>query len=222
RRAIELKPDWAEAYYNLGNALRDADQWDTAVEAYRLALQAKPDLALAENNLANLLKLRGQLDEAIALLRSAAGHSNESWIAGNLLYTLHFHPAYSAQQIYQEHVRWNERFGRPLASRIRPHANDRSPDRRLRVGYVSPDLRYHPVGLFLAPLVANHDRANFEIFCYSNIAVADGITDQIRSHADQWREVHQLSDDQLADLIRADRIDILVDLSLHNQGNRLL
>ena len=111
---------------------------------------------------------------------------------------------------------------RRLAKFIQPHLNDRSPDRRLRVGYVSPDFRSHPVGRFLLPLLESHDRGSFEIFCYASVDIPDAMTDRCRAHADVWRDVLGLSDEQVADAIRQDRIDILVDLTMHMANNRLL
>src|SRR5208282_4692744 len=103
-----------------------------------------------------------------------------------------------------------------------PHANDPDPERRLRVGYVSPDFRRHPVGLFLLPLLEAHDRGRVEVFCYSSVSAPDDITQQCLNHADCWRDAAALDDETLAALIRADRIDVLVDLSAHIAGNRLL
>ena len=105
---------------------------------------------------------------------------------------------------------------------IQPHPNDRSPDRRLRVGYVSPNFGNHPVGRFLLPLLESHDRTSFETFCYASVDIPDAMTDRCRTHADVWRDVHQLSDEQLANTIRQDQIDILVDLTMHMGNNRLL
>jgi len=110
----------------------------------------------------------------------------------------------------------------PLAQFIRPHDNDRDPDRRLRIGYVSPDFKEHPVGRLLVPLLANHDHANFETVCYSDVRCEDAITDRLRGFGDRWSDVSRLSDEQLAERIRQDRIDVLVDLTLHTAGNRLL
>ena len=87
----------------------------------------------------------------------------------NLVYALHFHPDYDAPAIAEAHRQWDRQHARPLAPSIRPHANDRSPERRLRIGYVSPDLREHPVGRFLLPLLQAHDPAQFEVFCYADV-----------------------------------------------------
>jgi predicted O-linked N-acetylglucosamine transferase (SPINDLY family) len=94
--------------------------------------------------------------------------------------------------------------------------------RKLRIGYVSPDFREHPVGRFMLPLMAHHDLAAFEIYCYTDVASPDAITEQLKTGADVWRSTAGLSDEQLAQLIRSDQIDVLVDLAMHLKGGRLL
>jgi predicted O-linked N-acetylglucosamine transferase (SPINDLY family) len=109
-----------------------------------------------------------------------------------------------------------------LAKFIQPHSNDRSRERRLRIGYVSSDFRQHSVGYFIEPVLAHHNHDRFEIFCYSNDIKEDEVTGRLQSYADHWRRLIGLSDEQAANQIRADRIDILIDLSGHTRGNRLL
>ena len=110
----------------------------------------------------------------------------------------------------------------PLRRFIPRHDNDRSPDRRLRVGYVSPDFRVHPVGRFLLPLLAAHDHANVEVFAYAEVPAPDAMTRSLAAHVDVWCSTVGLSDEQLAARITQDRIDILVDLAGHTSHNRLL
>src|SRR5205085_194302 len=117
----------------------------------------------------------------------------------------------SNEELYREHVKWAERFCEPLAGKERPHANSKVAGRRLRVGYVSPDFRAHPVPRFFEPLLAGRDKEGFEVFCYNDLVKADGVTKRLKRYVDAWREVAGLPDEQLADLIRADGIDILVD-----------
>jgi len=223
QQAIAVKPDFAEPYNGLGSVFKDRGQLEEAVVCYRQALVLKPDHALAHNNLGTILKDQGQLEEAIVCLRRARALSpNHAGIHSNLVYTLEYHSGHEAGVLAAELHRWNQEHARPLARFIQPHPNDRSPDRRLRLGYVSPDFRTHPVGWFLRPLFAAHDRQSFELFCYSNTHRVDGVTTLLRSHTDGWREIVGQSDQQVADLIRADRIDILVDLALHTAKNRLL
>ena len=169
------------------------------------------------------MSLDSQLDEAITAYRQALTLDPKlPLVHSNLVYTLHFHPGYNAQAIAEEHRRWNQQHAEPLTRFIQPHANDRDPERRLRVGYVSPDFRDHVVGRNLLPLFRQHDRTQFDITCYAHNSRPDAITGQFQQHADAWRDIVGLSDEQAAQLIRHDRIDILVDLSLHMAQNRLL
>jgi predicted O-linked N-acetylglucosamine transferase (SPINDLY family) len=166
---------------------------------------------------------QGNADEAFACYRRALElNPYDAGTHSNLVYLLNFRPGCDAQAIYEEHRLWNQRHAGPFAKSIQSHSNDRSPDRRLRVGYVSADFRSHPVGRFLLPLLETHDHSDFEIFCYASQYVSDRITQRCRASADVWRNVFGLSDEQLTNVIRQDRIDILVDLTMHMANNRLL
>jgi predicted O-linked N-acetylglucosamine transferase (SPINDLY family) len=123
--------------------------------------------------------------------------------------------------IAEEQSRWNRQFGDPLKRWILPHANDRDPERRLRVGYVSPAFCDHVVGRNIVPLIERHDRERFEVFCYSGVVHPDHMTERFRTLADEWRSTVGLSDAKVAEMIRQDEVDILVDLSQHMGGNRL-
>jgi predicted O-linked N-acetylglucosamine transferase (SPINDLY family) len=222
RQAIRLKPDLAQAYNNLGNAVKDLGRLDEAIGLYRQAIRLTPGYPAAHNNLGNALKDIGQLDQAIAVYRQtirlqpddAAAHSNR-------VFTLHFHPGYDGMMIHEELDRWNQQHAEPLRKFIRPHTNSRDADRRLRIGYLSPDFCEHVVGRNLLPLLREHDHRQMEIFCYANVVRADSFTEQFSRYADVWRSIVGLSDSQATDLIRQDRIDILVDLTLHMANNRL-
>ena len=223
RQVIALKPDHARAYNNLGAALLSVGQLDEAVAACRQAIALRPDNAEALSNLSNALKDMGQLDEAIAACRQAVAlRPNYAHVHSNLIFELHFHPGYDAPAIAEELRRWNRQIAEPLKKFIEPHRNDRDPTRRLRIGYVSPDFRNHVVAKFLLPLLVHRDKSRVEIFAYAHVPVPDQGTQTVRSQIDTWRDIVGLSDAQAADLIRQDRIDILVDLSLHSAHNRLL
>ena len=222
RQSLVLRPQSAEAHNNLGAALHQKGQLDAAAASYHQALAARPDYADALSNLGITLQYAGQLDEAIACFRRASALKADARIASNLLYAIHFHPDYGFREIFEAHAAWNEAFARLLARDIKPHENDRDPARRLRIGYVSPDFREHPVGRFLLPLFAHHDPEQVEIFCYSGVAYPDHVTERLRAAAHAWRDTAALSDERLAELIRGDRIDILVDLTMHMEGGRLL
>ena len=222
-QAIALDPHPPVTHNNLGNALWARGEFDAAIAAYLQAIALKPDYSDAYSNLGHALHSKGQLDESIVAYRRAMALSPDSaWIHSNLVYTLHFHPAFDARAIAEELRRWNRRHAEPLRQFIQPHANDRSPERRLRVGYVSPDFRDHCQSLFTIPLLAHHDHTALEIFCYASVARPDGYTRRIAGYADVWRDVRPLSDAGLCALIRADRIDILVDLTMHMAHGRPL
>jgi predicted O-linked N-acetylglucosamine transferase (SPINDLY family) len=222
-RAIEIKPAFAEPYSNLGSALREQGRIDEAIAALEHAVRLSPDLAEAHNELGNVFKEQGRLDEAIACYRQAVQVKPDFLgAASNILLALHYHPDYGAQAILTEHRNWARRHADPLAGDIRPHRNDRDPERRLRVGFVSPDFREHPVARQFLPLLVHHDRRHFEVVCYSNRRAAESLTERFKALADQWRDIAGLGDSRMAELIRDDRIDILVDLALHTASNRML
>jgi len=110
----------------------------------------------------------------------------------------------------------------PLAKLVRPFSTEANPAKRLKVGYVSPDFRDHVVGRLLLPLLENHDRSSFEVFCYADVTTADSMTDRLQKCASHWQVTFGDSDAQLAQRIREDRIDILIDLTMHMASNRLL
>jgi protein O-GlcNAc transferase len=223
RRAIALRPDFAAAHFELGAALRDKFQFDEAIACYRRAIQLCPDDAWAHNSLANALGAVGQREESIASSRRAiALFPDKPGIHGNLLFRLLYDPASDAASVLAEHRAWADRHARPLASRIAPHPNDRAPDRLLRVGYVSADFRRHSIAHFFLPLLQHHDRAGFKTFCYANNLRSDDVSERMKRHCDVWRDIVGMSDAAAADLVRSDAIDILVDLSGHTDGNRLL
>jgi len=223
RLAVELQPSLAEAHNNLGNALFMLGRLDEADACLRRALALRPNFAEALNNLGGLLKDRAQLGEALACYRCALAADPASAAAhSNLIYTLYFHTGSNAAAIAAEQARWVERHAAQFARQIAPHTNDCRPDRRLRIGYVSPDFRQHAVGMNLLPLLGHHDHQQFEVFCYDDTLRPDTLSQRLRQRADVWRGIVGLNDEQVAAQIRDDQIDVLVDLALHTARNRLL
>ena len=222
-RALELNPDLAEIHNNLGVALREQGCGDEAIAAYRRAVELKPACPEYHQNLGHALDAQGRMGEAVAAYRRVLDLKPDSEEARNgLFFSLHYLPDADPRTIFEEHCRWNEIHARPLARFIQPHANDRNTERRLRIGYVSPDFRRHAVAPMVLPLLASHDREKFQVYCYAEVVKPDEMTGRFRAQADQWRSTAGLSDEQVAGLIRQDQIDILVDLAGHTQGNRLL
>jgi protein O-GlcNAc transferase len=219
--AVKLRPDFPDAWTSLATAHRRTENYDQAIAAVKSALHYQPNLARAHNNLASYYRALGRADEALACYdRGIAIEPNYPAIASNRLFLLSFHPDFDSQAVLRESRAWNNRFATPLAGTIQPHANDRSPERRLRIGFVSPDFRTHCQTLFTLPLFSQHDRANFEFHCYADVPQPDGLTEQIRRQVEVWRNTAAMNDQTVADTIRADRVDILIDLTMHMAGGR--
>jgi predicted O-linked N-acetylglucosamine transferase (SPINDLY family) len=222
-RALQLEPDLARAHYNLGLVLHKQRRLEAALASFQKALSLEPGSADVYTRIARMRKEQGRLDEAIEAWRTALRIKPEdAYIHSALVFNLHYHPRYDAQMIQEEYARWNRQHAEPLRKFIQPHSNRPDPERRLKVGYVSPDFREHASAYFSAPLLANHDHGICEIFCYANVPREDEVTQRHRGYADVWRNTMKLTDPQLADVIRTDQIDILVELALHTGNNRLL
>jgi predicted O-linked N-acetylglucosamine transferase (SPINDLY family) len=223
QHALRLKPDYAKAYVNLGNALKDGGRLEEAIASYQRSATLQPDCADAYFNLGIARKDQGGVEDAISAYRKAlALKPDMPQFHSNLVFILHYHPGYDAAALCAEARHWNDLHAAPLARFHQPHANTAEPNRRLRIGYVSPDFRNHAVANFLIPLLSNHDRSEAEIFCYADVAHPDDMTERLRKHADVWHDTVELSDERVAERVRDDRIDILVDLALHTAHNRLL
>ncbi len=221
--AVAYRPTLVEAHLGLASAHVLLVQPERAVAASRRALELAPQSAAAFARLAAGLQLQGDLDGAIAAYRRAVElNPSDAAEHSNLVYSLNFHPAYDAASLFAEHRAWAARHAEPLTAAAAPHTNERAPERRLRVGYVSSHFREHAVSFFIEPVIARHDRKGYEVFCYSDVRLPDAVTQRFRSSAEQWRDIAAMSDAEVAELVRRDEIDILVDLAGHIGGNRLL
>jgi predicted O-linked N-acetylglucosamine transferase (SPINDLY family) len=219
RRVVALKPAFAEAHYNLGSALKHENLLTEAVSCFRRALELNPDHAAAYNNLGSTLREAGDVAAAIACFEQAERLLPRSVVAcSNRLLALHYDPRSTPASILDAHRDFDRRFGMPPPAR---HDNEPDPDRRIRIGYVSADLRAHPVGYFLSPVLPAHDRHRVEVFCYADSRTADPLTFRLQAASDVWRVTAGLGHDELARQVRADRIDVLVDLAGHTARNRL-
>jgi predicted O-linked N-acetylglucosamine transferase (SPINDLY family) len=221
RRAAKLDPQRSDVFNNLGNTLSSLGKLQEAAETYRQAIRLAPEAADSYSNLATLLIDLGEVDEAVVNYRIAL-ERRPDWSEGhsNLIFSMGFMAGFSAADQLAERQRWWQRHGAPLL-RQRTFTNDPSPDRPLRVGYVSADFRHHAAGYVLAPILFHHDRAAIEMVCYSSAHVEDDMTERFRAAATDWRPIAGLSDEAVDDLVVRDRIDILVDVSGHTSGNRL-
>jgi predicted O-linked N-acetylglucosamine transferase (SPINDLY family) len=220
--ALQLNPDYAEAYNNLGNVLHSGGRLKEAEHCFYNALKLNKNFAVAYNNLGNTLHCLGELDQAENCYRSALEIDPAySEPFDGLLFVSNYNPDKSSEELFSLYREYDRRFGIPLQKTWQPAENERSMNRRLRIGYVSPAFTKHPVFNFLEPLLANHDRSAFELFAYSEAIREDNITDDYKKYFHHWLSTVPFSDEQLANRIREDKIDILIDLAGHTGRNRL-
>lgn len=221
RRALEQRPGYAGAWYNYGLVQRRLEQPDAAQDALRRALELDPAYLPAYQVLAAILRGEARTDEALQLYAAARRHAPQAFdLESAELFTLLFSDAVSEAELFARHRAFGERLERDAPQAVF-HKNSKDGERRLRIGYVSPDFYRHPVALFMLPVLARHDRSGFEIRCYSTGTSADSVTAELRGLADGWREAAAMSDEELAGAIRADGVDILVDLAGHAGDSRL-
>jgi predicted O-linked N-acetylglucosamine transferase (SPINDLY family) len=186
-------------------------------------LALKPDFVPALISRGKMLRLRGEVGEAVRCFREAVRlRPNDSALNTSLIFSLNFDPSISERDKQFERSQWDKRHAQKFKARWRPHDNEPTPGRRLRIGYLSSYFRHDNAAYGLGNAILHRDAERFEIFCYSDTAGEDDVTDRLREQAHHWRRTRELSDDQLAELIRSDRIDILIDCVGHMIGNRLL
>jgi predicted O-linked N-acetylglucosamine transferase (SPINDLY family) len=215
--------DPAQARLALAHCLRQCRRWTEAAGHYEAMLSLKPDDAGAHNDLANCYNQLGRMAEAVRHYRETYRLAPDFPEAqASVLACMNYDPDCRPERAAAEHRRWAERVAAAYYPKFAHHENSPDPQRRLRVGYVSPDLRRHPVSAIFAPILAAHDRSQVEATCYYNFSGEDAVTLHLRSLADRWRPVADLDDAALCAQIRADGIDILVDLAGHTAHNRLL
>lgn len=222
-RATELRPDFATAHNNRGLVLFEMERLDEAVDAYEAALAIEPEFADALVNLGSARREHGRIEDAIELYERALRNSPDSISAAtNIALTMHALPGITPDQILARHREWDAACARALQITPRVHGRDPSAaERRLKVGLVSADFGFHPVGYFTIGFAEHHDRDAIEVICYSGRAAPDAMTERFHAAADGWVETRALSDSALAERIASDGIDVLFDLSGHTTDNRL-
>lgn len=221
--AIQLAPQASVLYNNKGNTMRTVGRVEEALACYRTALAIDPDRAELHVNLAMALQMQGRMKEALISFRHALALAPEyATASGAALFTLHYDPDLSTLALRDAHVDWATRYAVPLDPGPRTYSRDKDPERELRIGFVSADLRQHPVSFFTAPLLESLNRSQYAATCYFTSNRTDQWTARVRQAAVQWREASGTSDVELAEMIEADGIDILIDLAGHTAGNRLL
>lgn len=214
---LQLRPEWADALYNYGCVLKKLMRLTDAENAFRRALAADPGHFRAYRMLGSVLLGQCRTDEALALYRAARERCPDDFdLESAELFALNSSEQVAEEELFARHAAFGSRIERAYPPRFQPFRNVKDPERRLRIGYVSGDFRYHVVTLFTLPLVERHDRSAVEVYCYSTGGKVDEYTRQLSARADVWREVSSLSVSGLADAINRDSIDILVDLGGHS------
>ncbi len=222
QQALLLKPDFAEGHNNLGNACKEVGQLAIAEQHFREAIRLKQDYANAYVNLGNTLYELNRVDEAKAQYENALHFQPSHADARSCLLYMHAHHVMlDPTGLVDAHREWDRVHGLAGKTHRYTHSVTGAPDKRLRIGYVSPDFCRHPVSYFFAPLLAAHHRDRVEVYCYANVAHPDEVTARLKDSADHWCPTVGMTDAALAKRIHDDRIDILVDLAGHTAGHRL-
>jgi protein O-GlcNAc transferase len=221
-KALEIRPKSTVAMNLLATILTRLSQYERAEKIYRQAIALAPNDLGVIGNYATMMALKGDLKSAIESFRAtmAIGSYSADFHSNMLLY-MNGLPGLEPQEIFEEHLRWGKFHADPLLTSTPEFQVTREPDRPLRVGYVSGDWRFHSVAYFITPLLAAHNRDNVIPVVYDNVPQPDLMTKHIRSLVGEWHRIIQLNDDEFAQKIRDDKIDILVDLSGHTGGHRL-
>ncbi len=221
RRALELKPDLVEAHTNLGITLQDLGQLEDAVACYRRALEIKPDFAVAHSNLGGVLQSLGLLESAIESYRQALEIKPDYAEAhSNLLFVLNYVNNHTPSYYLDQARQYGQMVARKVTTRFSAWQCAARPE-RLRVGLVSGDLFRHPVGYFLAGLLAHINPDHIELIAYPTHHKEDELTARIRPYFSAWKPLIGKSDEAAARLIHADGVNVLIDVSVHSAHNRL-
>jgi predicted O-linked N-acetylglucosamine transferase (SPINDLY family) len=226
QKAIKLNPNYANAYLNLGVTLRQLSKYSDAFECVNRALTIDPSFALAIQEysilsayMSNFANVHNLSNKALSLFLLDKNSINLSHFWESRLYSLIYDPNLSEEYICEEHIKWGSQYITLGEKRFDTHS--RSNNRKLRIGYASPDFRGHTCRFYFEPLFSAHDRSKFELFAYSNVVLADEHTERLKSYFDAWRDITGLSDEAAAEIIKNDAIDILVDGCGHMQNTRL-
>lgn len=212
------RPDWGAALLNYASVLLRLQRDAEAENALQRLLALEPRLIVAYRLLASLLHRQGRVAEMLRVCAAGRARNPDSLELESFeLFLLNFDEAISAESLFERHRAWGQR----LEGQVEPFGVKKTQASRLRIGYVSGDFKYHPVGLFMLPVLERHDRAAFEIYAYATSTQPDAYTARLAAAADRWRDAAALSDEQLAQAVRDDGIDVLVDLAGHSGASRL-
>jgi len=218
--AISINSQNSDIYKKFADVLSSAEIHAGAVSLYEKALNLDAKNTGAWTNLGLVLQRLGKIDEAIYAFKTSINIAPSISAYSSLLLAMHYSDKFGPEAIFDEAQRFAALFA-PETLKLPPARPDLNPERKLNIGYMSADFRNHPVAYFLKNTLCNCDKNNFEIFCYSNSIITDEYTKTLQKYADHWLNISTMDDNAVAKKIRADNIDILVDLSGHTGLHRL-
>jgi predicted O-linked N-acetylglucosamine transferase (SPINDLY family) len=222
QRLLEREPESAFNWNLQAEVWNATQRLAEAEQGYLKALALDPRLAVAHGNLGIVRQNQGRQQEAEDAMRAGLALQPDDAVAhGNLLFVLNYHPDKSMAQVFEEYRLHDQRFYARHRAEWRPHANPRAAGRPLKIGYVSPDFRNHSCMYFVEPLLARHDHRAVTVYAYAELQSEDNATARYKQLVDHWVPTRGMGDAALAERIRADGIDILIDLAGHTAGNRL-
>ncbi|MBF0194763.1 MAG: tetratricopeptide repeat protein [Magnetococcales bacterium] len=223
KKAISLRPNYATAYSNLGNTLKEQGKFDEAIASFQTAISIFPGYAQAYFNLANTQKEQNKLQEAVFNYKSAISLKPDfSEAHSNLIFCIDLLSDLTSDLFQTERENWAKLHAEPLKVFWSPFKNRAEKERKLRIGYVGADFNQHSAAYIFGPMLLDYNHNNFEVYCYAGNSIEDNLTSKFKNKSTKWISTLKLDDSQLAQRIKNDSIDILVDLASHTKGGRLL
>ncbi|MBF0193454.1 MAG: tetratricopeptide repeat protein [Magnetococcales bacterium] len=223
KKSIALNPDNADAYFNLGNAYYKQDKLDKAEECYQKAIAINPNFAKAYSGYGDLLQSLGKIKEAIAQYKKALSirpdfvNTHDS-----LIFCIDMISDVKIDLSHLERKKWAEIHAKPLQACWPTHSNPPDPIKKLRIGYVGADFKKHSAAHIFGPMLLSYNIDKFQVYCYAGNRVEDDLTFKFKEKSTKWVSTVAMDDLTLVEQINKDKIDILIDLSGHTVGNRLL
>lgn len=222
RKGAQAIPDNADLHAALASELSIDSQFVAAAAQAGEGLARSPNHARLASTLVSILVEMGRSAEAVEVAKNAAAaHPDSPLLASQLCHAMNYLPRVSREDVFAAHAKFGSLLERVFPATPRAFANERSPDRRLRVAIVSGDLRTHSCAYFIEGFLRLHDRDAIDLYCY-HTAPGDAVTERLKAHAENWRGCAGVSDSSLAGTIRDDSIDVAIDLSAHTGTASLL
>ncbi|MFT4414404.1 FkbM family methyltransferase [Fredinandcohnia humi] len=219
-KAIKINPNHFDSVNNLAVTLQNNGKYKKALTNYLEALKIRPGSETVYNNLGSLYRILGDIEKSIDYYQKSININNNPIAYSNYLFTLNYHNGFTPQEIYNKHLQFGQVFENNDIKYEKHYDYDHK--KRIKVGYIGADFKQHSVAYFIEPILKSHDVNKFDIYIYSNVEKPDHVSKRISQYAGHWRNIYKLDDEEIIKVIKLDKIDILVDLSGHTAGNKLL